>query len=253
MQAFHKLSSSFVLMKNKHTISFFYPKACQSETTATRFTPTQRSRTHTRTHTTGSDYIHKNSGVCYEYTPLIYYSYHSYILRTCIVAGRGILGVFGWCGERGEFWSVWLGGEGEPTGEERASGARERRRTRWEGGGRGSASPKVGAKAEARGRGERWEPGEEGGRAAGASGTTWSERRKETATGKGCGSLVNSRPGSASFLTVEIFEDWFLVDRHGGGYWSLVFWGYVLLVFLVIQGAWDLGGKDIITIFVQQS
>ena len=34
------------------------------------------------------------------------------------------------------------------------------------GGGRGIASPKVGAKAEARGRGERWEPGEEGGRAA---------------------------------------------------------------------------------------
>ena len=37
------------------------------------------------------------------------------------------------------------------------------------------------------------------------------------------------------------------------GYGSLVFWGYVLLVFLVIQGAWDLGGKDIITIFVQRS
>ena len=37
------------------------------------------------------------------------------------------------------------------------------------------------------------------------------------------------------------------------GYGSLDFWGYVLLVFLVIQGAWDLGGKDIITIFVQRS
>lgn len=59
-------------MKNKHTLSFFYPKACQAETTTTRFTPTQRSRTHerTRTHTTGADYIHKNSGVCYEYPPL---------------------------------------------------------------------------------------------------------------------------------------------------------------------------------------
>ena len=39
----------------------------------------------------------------------------------------------------------------------------------------------------------------------------------------------------------------------GRGYGSLVFWGYVLLVFLVIQGGWDLDGKDIITIFVQQS
>lgn len=140
--------------------------------------------------------------------PLYITSYHSYILRTCIVAGRGILGVFGWCGEIGEFWAVWPGGKGEPTGEEGASGARERRRTRWEGGGRGSASPEVGAKAEARGRGERWEPGEEGGRAAGASGTTWSERRKETATGRGWGSLVNSRPGPRAFLAVEIFAGW---------------------------------------------
>jgi hypothetical protein len=55
-------------MQNKHTISFYHPKACQAETSATRFTPTKRSRTHT--HTTGSEYIHKNSGVCYEYTPL---------------------------------------------------------------------------------------------------------------------------------------------------------------------------------------
>lgn len=55
-------------MKNKLTISFYYPKACQPETSATRFTPTQRprthARTHTHTHTTGSDYIHKNSGGC---------------------------------------------------------------------------------------------------------------------------------------------------------------------------------------------
>ena len=50
-------------MKNKHTISFYHPKACQAETSATPFTQTQRSRTHARTHplahTTGSDYIHK--------------------------------------------------------------------------------------------------------------------------------------------------------------------------------------------------
>jgi hypothetical protein len=29
-------------MKNKHTISFYHPKACQPETSATRFTPTKR-------------------------------------------------------------------------------------------------------------------------------------------------------------------------------------------------------------------
>ena len=56
-------------MKNKHTISFYHPKACQPETSATRFTPTKRSRTHAHAHTTGSDYIHKNSGGCYEYPP----------------------------------------------------------------------------------------------------------------------------------------------------------------------------------------
>lgn len=38
-------------MKNKHTISFYHPKACQPETSATRLTPTKRSRTHTHTHT----------------------------------------------------------------------------------------------------------------------------------------------------------------------------------------------------------
>lgn len=38
-------------MKNKHTISFYYPKACQPETSATRFTPTKRSRTHSHSHT----------------------------------------------------------------------------------------------------------------------------------------------------------------------------------------------------------
>lgn len=61
-------------MQNKHTISFYYPKACQAETTTTRFTPTQRPRSlaRTRTHTTGADDIHKNSGGCYEYTPPLY-------------------------------------------------------------------------------------------------------------------------------------------------------------------------------------
>lgn len=95
MQAFHKLSPSFVLMQNETLISFYYPKACQPETTATRFTPTQRSRTHTHTHTQRVPITFtKTRVVAMSTTPLIYYSYHSYTLRTCIVAGRGILGVF---------------------------------------------------------------------------------------------------------------------------------------------------------------
>lgn len=82
-------------MQNKHTISFYHPKACQAETTAPLHPNPTITHAHAHAHTTGSDYIHKKSGVCYEYTPpLIYYSYHSYTLRTCIVAGRGILGVF---------------------------------------------------------------------------------------------------------------------------------------------------------------
>lgn len=58
-------------MKNKHTISFYHPKACQAETTTTRFTPTKRSRTITHTHTQRVPITFtKNSGVCWEYTPL---------------------------------------------------------------------------------------------------------------------------------------------------------------------------------------
>lgn len=57
-------------MKNKHTISFYHPKACQPETSATRFTPDQTiTHAHAHAHTTGSDYIHKNLGGCYEYPP----------------------------------------------------------------------------------------------------------------------------------------------------------------------------------------
>ena len=50
-------------MQNKHTISFYHPKACQAETSATRFTQTKRSRTHAHAlaHTTGSDDMHKKT------------------------------------------------------------------------------------------------------------------------------------------------------------------------------------------------
>lgn len=57
-------------MQNKHTISFYHPKACQSETTATRFTPHPTiTHAHAHAHTTGSDDIHKKSCGCYEYSP----------------------------------------------------------------------------------------------------------------------------------------------------------------------------------------
>jgi len=140
----------------------------------------------------------------------------------------------------------WEGGGADAGGRRREEAGRGRAPGSgkgWRGGGG------VGAKEEARGRGERWEPGEEGGRAAGASGTTWSERRKETATGKGCGSLVNSRPGSGAFLTLEIFPRG---DGWGTGLW--IFGGMFCEDFWLFRGGgWDLDGKDIITIFVQQS
>ena len=176
-QAFHKLSSSFVLMQNKHTISFYHPKACQPETSATRFSPTQRSRTHTHSHTKRVPITFtKNRGVVMSTPPLIYYSYHSYTLRTCIVAGRGILGCFE-CVVKEDSFGLF-GGLGRGSWQERKEGAgrgswaRERGRTREQevaggaGGGRGIASPKVGAKGEARGRGGKWRPGEGGRRAA---------------------------------------------------------------------------------------
>lgn len=61
-------------MKNKHTISFYHPKACQAETTATRFTPTQQPRTHTHTHTQRVPITFtKTRVVAMSTTPLIYY------------------------------------------------------------------------------------------------------------------------------------------------------------------------------------
>lgn len=86
-------------MQNEYRISFYHPKACQPETTPIlHHNPTP---THAHAHTTGSNYTPNKLGVCYDYSPLYITSYHSYILRTCIVAGRGILGVFGVYGEIG--------------------------------------------------------------------------------------------------------------------------------------------------------
>lgn len=113
----------------------------------------------------------------------------------------------------------------------------------------GDCHPEGGSEGGSERAGEERSPGEAGGRPAGASGTTWSERRKETAAGKGWGSLVNSRPGPGAFLALDIFSG--ALSRMGWG--SLVFRGYVLCRVSVIQWGWDLEGKDIITIFVQQS
>lgn len=82
-----------------------------------------------------------------------------------------------------------------------------------------------------------------------------SEGRRQP-PGRGCGSLVNSRPGSGAFLTLEIFAGWVSCGL-GRGYGSLDFRGYFLWGFWLLRwGVWfgfDLDGKDIITIFVQQS
>lgn len=58
-------------MQNEYRISFYHPKACQPETTPILYhDPT---RTHAHAHTTGSNYTPNKLGVCYEYSPLIYY------------------------------------------------------------------------------------------------------------------------------------------------------------------------------------
>lgn len=62
-------------MQNKHIISFYYPKACQPETSATRFTPTQRPRTHARTLTHAQRVpitFTKTREVTMSTTPLLY-------------------------------------------------------------------------------------------------------------------------------------------------------------------------------------
>lgn len=162
------------------------------------------------------------------------------------------MGVFGVCGERGEFWSVWPGGEGEggcwrkeERGGRPGEGAGEREGL--------EGRRRIGSKGGSERTGEERRPGEEGRRPAGASETTWSERRKETATGKGCGSLVNSRPGSGAFLTLEIFAGWVSCGLGRGGVRVFGFSGVCFVGVFGYSGGCDLDGKDIITIFVQQS
>ena len=165
-------------MQNKHTISFYHPKACQPETSATRFSPTQRSRTHTHSHTKRVPITFtKNRGVVMSTPPLIYYSYHSYTLRTCIVAGRGILGCFE-CVVKEDSFGLF-GGLGRGSWQERKEGA-----------GRGSWARELGegARTDAGaggGRGSRRWPGEQE-VAGGLPARRW-ERRGKRGDGAGSG------------------------------------------------------------------
>ena len=95
-------------------------------------------------------------------TPLIYYSYHSYTLRTCIVAGRGIwgcfecvvkedsFGLFGWVGRgRGGCWRRLARGGGPGAAAGARDGGAGRRRSGSEGG-----SERTGREVEAGRRGK---------------------------------------------------------------------------------------------------
>lgn len=160
------------------------------------------------------------------------------------------MGVFGVCGEIGQFWSVWPGGEGEPTGEEEGSGTGRRDRTR---------ELEVAGGLPAR-RWERRRKREDGrGAETGRSGKPDSRSERNN--------VKRAEEGDSRREGVRVFGQqppgaWGLSSTRyilgssfwaGGGYGSLVFRGYVLWGFSVIQWGWDLEGKDIITIFVQQS
>lgn len=150
-------------------------------------------------------------------------------------------GLFGWVGRgRGGCWRKEErgGGPGEGAGER--EGVEGRRRSGSEGGSEGTGREvEAGRRGKARSLSERnnVERAKEGD----------SHREGVRVFGQqppGVWSLSNTRDiRGLGFL-------WF-----GGGYGSLDFGGYVLLGFWLLRwgGGWDLGGKDIITIFVQQS
>ena len=144
------------------------------------------------------------------------------------------MGVFGVCGETGQVWSVWPGGEGE--------GGCWRKEERGGRPGEGAGDReglegrrRIGSRGGSERTGEERRPGEEGRRPAGASGTTWSERRKETAAGKGWGSLVNSRPGPGAFLALDIFSG--ALSRMGVGMGLWFFGGMFCGGFRLFSGA----------------
>lgn len=154
-------------------------------------------------------------------------------------------GLFGWVG-RGEGRMLEEGGERRRAGGGRRGAGRgggeaeewEQRRKRGDGAGSGGR---------AKGEGVQPERAEQRGA---------SEGRRQS-PGRGCGSLVNSRPGSGAFLTLEIFAGRVSCGLGGGtGLW--IFGGMFCVGFWLLRrgGVWfgfDLDGKDIITIFVQQS
>lgn len=83
-------------MQNETIISFYYPKACQSETTATRSTTTQRPRTPSTT-IRAPITIQMNSEFAMP-TPLIYY-FLSFIYIKNVYSRRE--------GYFGGVWMVW--------------------------------------------------------------------------------------------------------------------------------------------------
>ena len=67
-----------------------------------------------------------------------------------------------------------------------------------------------------------------------------SEGRRQP-PGRGCGSLVNSRPGSGAFLTLEIFAGWVSCGFVVGGSGLWIFGGMFCVGVLVIEvgvGSW---------------
>lgn len=145
-------------------------------------------------------------------------------------------GLFGRVGRRrGGCWRKEErgGGPGEGAGER--EGVEGRRRSGSKGGSEGTGREgEAGRRGKAPSRSERnnVERAEEG------------DSRRE-----GVRVFGQQPPGAWSLSSTRYILGSFFWD---GGYGSLVFRGYVLWGFSVIQWGWDLEGKDIITIFVQQ-
>ena len=143
--------------------------------------------------------------------------------------------------------------EGEPTGEERGAGRGSedgRGSRRWP----GDCQPEGGSEGGSERTGREVEAGRRG-KACSLSERNNVERAKEGDSHReGVRVFGQQPPGVWSLSNTRDIRGlgflWF-----GGGYGSLDFRGYVLCGVLVIEvgGGLDLDGKDIITIFVQQS
>lgn len=140
----------------------------------------------------------------------------------CVVKEENF-GLFGRVGRgRGGCWRKEErgGGPGEGAGER--EGVEGRRRS--------------GSKGGSEGTGREVEAGRRG-KACSLSERNNVERAKEGDSHReGVRVFGQQPPGVASFLTVEIFEDWFLVDRHGGGTGLWIFGGMFCEDFWLFRG-----------------